>query len=259
MHNHEILNGKRRTMRYVILLAGLSALSLTSLAVETTPDDLLAARRAFDTREIERAEVALLHTAEAHPDSYADQFWAAEACRLHATALRNQRYIKDLSGKVKDAVREHQAELGKTGLPFAERALELAKTDAEKAQAHRVIAELYTHRITGMISGMRFGSSAKQHLDQALSLAPDDPECRRTQGIMYLHNPPINGGDIPRAIEVFAKLSQEVPHSDIYPVLLAMAYRKHDEPEKAGEAAKQALRINADNQDAQALTESLEP
>jgi tetratricopeptide (TPR) repeat protein len=163
-----------------------------------------------------------------------------------------------VDGKTDEQLQREEAELATAGLVYAERAVELAMTDSETSRAHRAMGELYSHQITGMISGMRNGPKAKVHIELALDLTPDDPECMRAIALMYLHNPPISGGDVPRAIETFSACAALAPESDVYPVLLAMAYRKSNEPAKAREAASHALKLNPKNRDAQAILDALE-
>lgn len=220
--------------------------------------DVLAARKAFDTDAFASAHGRVVALADAHTDGFEAQQAAAESFLLWATRIRNERHTRPMDGKQDEQLQREEAELATAGLVYAERAAELAATDSETSRAHRAVGELYSHQITGMVSGMRNGPKAKSHIEMALDLTPDDPECMRAIALMYLHNPPISGGDVPRAIETFSACAELVPESDIYPVLLAMAYRKANEPAKARDAASRALKINPKNRDAQAILDALE-
>ena len=226
---------------------------------ESSPyDDVLAAHKAFDNEAFATAHKRVVAVGDSHMDDFEAQQAAAESFRLWATRIRNERHTRPMDGETDEQLRREEAELATAGLAYAERAAELAKTDSETSRAHRAMGELYSHQITGMISGMRNGPKAKLHIEKALGLTPDDPECMRAIALMYLHNPPISGGDVPRAIETFSTCAARAPESDIYPVLLAMAYRKAKDPAKAREAASLALKLNPNNRDAQALLEALE-
>lgn len=220
--------------------------------------DLLSARKNFDVEAFLVAKERLIAQADNSSSDYSSQLAAAESFRLWATRLRNERNTRSLSSKDDKERRAEQAAEATRGLPYAEKAIELAQNDADLAQAHRVLGELYSHLISGMISGMRNGPKAKKNINRGLELAPNDPECKRAIALMYLHNPPFNGGDVPRAIETFTECSELAPESDIYPVLLAMAYRKAKKPELALKAARQALELNPSNADASALVEAIE-
>ena len=110
---------------------------------------------------------------------------------------------------------------------------------------------------SGMISGIRFGRRAKKHCEQALALAPDAPECKRALALMYLHNPPMFGGDVDKAIAVFEEAAAQDSDSDALRLLLALAHRKADEAEKARQAARHAVRVNPQNQPAEESLRSL--
>lgn len=221
-------------------------------------EDVLAARKAFDTDAFAAAHTRVVALADAHADNFEAQQAAAESFCLWATRIRNERHTRPMDGTTDEQLQNEEAKLATSGLAYAERAVKLATTDPAISCAHRAMGELYSHQITGMISGMRNGPKAKMHIEMALDLTPDDPECMRAIALMYLHNPPISGGDVPRAIETFSACAKRVPESDIYPVLLAMAYNKANEPEKAREAASHALKLNPKNRDAQAILDALE-
>jgi len=199
----------------------------------------------------------LRDAALAAPESFETQLAAAEAYLVGADRLRNERKIVSDMPDAQDAeYREYQALWADEALPLAEHALELASSDAQRAQAERVIGELYAHKITGMISGMMNGPRARRHIGRALELAPDDPECNRAIGLMYLNNPPISGGDVPKAIETFSQCAETLP-DDRCLLLLSMAYRKDDQPERARGAAEAALARNPDSQVARLLLAEL--
>jgi len=196
---------------------------------------------AHDPTELEVLSARAFEAARQSPESFVAQLEAAEVLLSFADRLRNERKIRsDLDGALDDEYRAQQAAWAERALPYAELALEHASDDAERAQAERVIGELYAHRITGMISGMINGPRARRHIGRALELAPDDPECKRAIGLMYLHNPPISGGDVKKAIETFEGCAAELP-DDRCLVLLSMAHRKHDDLEAARAAARAAL------------------
>ena len=227
-------------------------------AQEDAHKDLLDARTTFDVEAFLAAKELLIEHAKDASSDYGAQYAAAESFRLWATWLRNERNTLKLNSKEDKQRRVDQAGAATEGLPYAEKAVALAQSDADTAQAHRVLGELYSHLISGMVSGMRNGPKAKLHINRGLTLAPDNAECKRAIALMYLHNPPFNGGDVARAIKTFKECSTLAPESDIYPVLLAMAYRKAKEPENALKAARKALELNPRNADAIAIAEAFE-
>lgn len=220
-------------------------------------EDLLAARKAFDEAAFLAAQEALIARADSEEDGFGAQIEAAEALLLKATWLRNTRMLHGLGKKKEKALQGEQTDEATLGISYAERALGLGVGTEETSRAERVLGELYSHLISGMMSGMRNGPKAKAHIRRALDLTPENPEAKRAIGLMYLHNPPFSGGDVPLAIETFAECSASDPGFDVYPALLAMAYRKAKKPELAREAAERALAINPANKDAKAIIEAL--
>ena len=77
--------------------------------------------------------------------------------------------------------------------PLLEEAESLMKArveaDPNDAGAHLVLSQVYQARITGMMSGMRFGRRAGETLDRALELAPDDPRPLYLKGVNQLMAP----------------------------------------------------------------------
>ncbi|MBI2424108.1 MAG: hypothetical protein HYV27_14855 [Candidatus Hydrogenedentes bacterium] len=244
---------------YRALIAAIVAAGLcgSGAAWADSAAEMAAAGKAYDLAALASVQTKLDAEAGEASDNYGAQRAAAECYALRASIHRQDRHIQKLDGKTGEAKRAEQERWGTAGMVFAERALELAKTDEEKAQAHRLIGELYSHLITGMITGMRNGPKARKHVESALELAPKDFECNRAIGIMYLHNPPISGGDIDKAISTFKMCSAGDPKNDRYLVLLSMAYRKKGETNLAADAARQALAVNPKNLDARHLLDVL--
>jgi tetratricopeptide (TPR) repeat protein len=242
-----------------LLLALLLGLAGQALAAEPgeNREISVAEVQAADFATLQELQARLRRTSQAEPESFAAQLAAAEGYLAGANRLRNERKIVSKMPADQDAeYRAQQASWAEAALPLAERALALAKTDAERAQAERVLGELHAHRITGMVSGMINGPRARGHIHRALELEPDDPECQRAIGLMYLNNPPISGGDVPKAIETFSRCASQLPDERCL-VLLSMAYRKHGEPERAREAARQALARNPESPEAKLLLAEL--
>ena len=63
------------------------------------------------------------------------------------------------------------------------------EADPNDAGAHLVLSQVYQERITGMMSGMRFGRRAGETLDRALELAPGDPRALYLKGVNQLMAP----------------------------------------------------------------------
>lgn len=244
---------KSAQMMVTMLLFGFAVLNLPAQENSITTAEVLAARKAGDEARMEALRTALAESAGKEKESFQVQWDAAECFRISATDLRTRRQANNLEGKEAKEMKEQQAKWAAQGLVYGERALALAKSEAEIAAAHRVVAELYANSITSMVGGFKNGPKARNHMDEAMKRTPEDPECQRAIGIMYLNNPPISGGDLPKAIETFSRCHELKPDNDEYMVMLAMAYQKDKQWDKALAAVDEAIVLNPANASAAAL------
>jgi tetratricopeptide (TPR) repeat protein len=227
----------------------------TAAAPRSLREELDAARRRHDDASIDSVQKRLADAVEASPADYGLRLALAESYVYRADFHRLDRSIRELESETVSKYREEQATWSEAGMPHAEKALALARGKDEQAQAERVIGELYVHRISGAIAGFVNGPKALEHIRKALAYAPNDPECKRAIGMMFLYNPPINGGNVDEAIRTFRACTEKRPSEDRYQVFLAMAFRKKGKLLRAELAAKKALESNPDNSDARHLCE----
>jgi tetratricopeptide (TPR) repeat protein len=130
--------------------------------------------------------------------------------------------------------------------------LDNAVTDAQKAvalndgsaDAHALLADLYGAKITGMMSGMKYGPKANTESQRALQLDPNNAFVYAVLGRKYFYSPSAFGGDINKAIDSFKHAAALDPHSDEDLVWLAKAYRKKGDTAHEKEALTQALNLN---------------
>lgn len=248
-----------RTMQVfaTLVLFAFAVAALPTLNTGTELTEFLAAHKVNDELRMEGLRTELAEQAGKQKEVFQVQWDAAECFRISATELRTRRQAFNLEGKEAKELKKQQELWAAQGLVYGERALELAQSDAEKAATHRVVGELYANSITSMVTGFKNGPKARSHMDEAMKLTPEDPECQRAIGIMYLNNPAISGGDVPRAISTFSHCHELVPDNDEYMVMLAMAYQKDKQWDKAMAAADTALKLNPANPNATALRERI--
>jgi Tfp pilus assembly protein PilF len=210
---------------------------------------LIAAVRSFNDEELVRLiEETGAYLANTRPVAN-DQLLPA---RMHLARCDLRRYMRktfELERKRDKELREEQANLAKTGLTYAQASLAL---DPNASEGHRVAGELYIHQITGPITGFRFGPKGQQEINKALELNPNNVEARRAIGLMYLYNPPINGGDPPLAATTFDQAIQLGGDDRAY-VLAARAYLKLENLPLARTRLEKALQVNPRNREAQEL------
>lgn len=235
----------------------LAAFAMSAIAVADEQQTIEQARRSFDEDELVQLQELLSAQSEKHPDDFDIVWGAAEIHRIRADWRLTRRTIGDREGDDNKLMKREQMELAEAGIPYAEKAIEVARTTEQEVAAHRTLGELYSFLISGPVSGMRNGPKAKSHIELALELDAGDPEPMRARGLMYLHNPPFTGGDVDKAIEVFSRCGELNPDTEIYDVQLALAFRKAKRLDEARDAAQRALEKNPDNANAKALLDVL--
>lgn len=73
------------------------------------------------------------------------------------------------------------------------------------ADAHALLADLYSAKISGMLSGIQFGPKANAEIQRAFQLDPSNAQAFGVMGRKYLYAPSMFGGDLDKAIDSFRK------------------------------------------------------
>jgi TPR repeat protein len=215
---------------------------------------LTKARQTFDDAELDRLATEIAPVAEQRPDNLETQLLLAKVYLERCDLRRFKRKTFHLDRKEDKALRDQQETLSKQGMVYGSRATKLRPTSSE---ANRVVGELWIHQITGPISGLRFGPKGKSFIERAIELDKKNLEARRALGLMYLYNPPFNGGDKDKAAETFDQIASAGGDDRCY-VLAARAYIKKDDPTTAAQRIKKGLEINPTNLEAIALLRQIQ-
>ena len=112
------------------------------------------------------------------------------------------------------------------------------------ADAHALLADLYSAKISGMLSGIQFGPKANAEIQRAFQLDPSNAQAFGVMGRKYLYAPSRFGGDLDKAIDSFKKAIALDLHNDEDFVWLGIAYRKKGDSDSAKAAISQALQLN---------------
>ena len=115
----------------------------------------------------------------------------------------------------------------------------------QSSNAHALLADLYGAKISGMLSGMRYGPKANAETQRAFQLDPHNPQAFAVLGRKYLYAPTLFGGDIDKAINAFKQATTFDPQYDEAFVWLALAYRKKGDAQQSQAALTQALHLNS--------------
>jgi tetratricopeptide (TPR) repeat protein len=128
------------------------------------------------------------------------------------------------------------------GILHVQRALLLNEGFAE---AHSLLADLYAKKITGMLSGPKFGPKITAENRRALALNSNSAVVEAGLGREFLFKPRMFGGNVDKALEALRKSVQLDPQSDESWVWLAVALRKKGDDQEADKAIAQALILNS--------------
>ncbi|HLH09278.1 MAG TPA: tetratricopeptide repeat protein [Terriglobales bacterium] len=112
------------------------------------------------------------------------------------------------------------------------------------ADAHALLGDFYGQKISGMMSGMKYGPKANAETEHAFQLDPSNPQAFAVIGRKYLFAPSMFGGNIDKAIDSFRKATTLDPHYDEAFAWLSIAYRKKGNAQEAQKAIDDALRLN---------------
>ena len=214
---------------------------------------LKKAQQTFNDAELDRLIAENTPAADQKPDDFELQLLLAKVYLDRCDLRRFKRKTFDLERKEDKSLRNQQEELSQRGMVYGERATKLRPTSSE---ANRVVGELWIHQITGPITGLRFGPKGKSFIERAIELDAKNLEARRALGLMYLYNPPFNGGDKDKAAETFDQIAATGGDDRCY-VLSARAYIKKDDPATAAQRLQKALEINPENVEATTLLKQL--
>ena len=196
---------------------------------------LLAIERAYYAGEVDAGREALEALGETDDVTRAWALWRVAS--LHR--IRDvDRGTKRRHERVRKELLEEAESLLKAGL----------ESEPNDADAHLVLSQVYQARITGMMSGMRWGRRAGETLDRALELAPDDPRALYLKGVNQLMAPGPFGNkeearrNLEAAVTRFAEGSFWWGEPEAY-AFLGLSYAREKEHARAREAYEKALAL----------------
>ena len=126
------------------------------------------------------------------------------------------------------------------------------ESEPDDADAHLVLSQVYQDRITGMLSGMRWGRRAGETLDRALELAPEDPRALYLKGVNQLMAPgPFGNRDEAQSrLEAAVARFAEGPPAGAFwwgepeaHAFLGLSFARAEDPVRAREHYEKALEL----------------
>ena len=161
-----------------------------------------------------------------------------------------------LMHRIRDVNRQTKRRHERIRKPLLEEAEALMKArieaDPNDVEAHLVLSQVYQARITGTMSGMRFGRRARETRERALELAPGDPRTLYLKGVSQLMAPGPFGNreEARRNLEAaVARFAEGAPEGVFWwgepeaHAFLGLSYARENERAEARAAYERALEL----------------
>lgn len=127
------------------------------------------------------------------------------------------------------------------GIAFGEKAVALKPNMGEY---YRVLGTLYGQAVTDLMSGLRYGSKAKDAIAKAVEKSPRSSNVYVARGVGNLYLPAQIGGGAEAALPDFRKAVELDPANAEAWVYLGVALRMDKKEDEARKAFNKALEIN---------------
>jgi tetratricopeptide (TPR) repeat protein len=204
-------------------------LLMAGLLAGATPSPLELARDAQDRPALQRLVAEAAAAAAKAPKDAAAQYRLALASS----------YLAEVEIEVHDKKAARQA--AERGIQAADQAIALKPDDAEN---YRVLATLCGQAITDMLSGLNYGSRAKDAIGKAVSLAPKSSPVWVARGVGNYYLPAQLGGGAAEAIADFRKaIGLDSRNAEAW-LWLGIALRKQNQDAEARQAFGKALALD---------------
>jgi len=139
--------------------------------------------------------------------------------------------------------RKQARHFAEEGIRAGEKAVTLKPNDAEY---YRVLGTLYGQAITDIMSGLSYGAKARDAVDKAVALAPNNAAMYVARGVGNYYLPAAMGGGPEKAIADFRKaISLDSKDDEAY-LWLGVALRKVNKDAEARQAFEKSLQLNPD-------------
>jgi tetratricopeptide (TPR) repeat protein len=222
-------------------------------AHEQLLQDLHAVRRSYDAQRLDAFIASQQAALQTSPDDAIAHRILAEAL-LERCMLRTHR----LGMRVGKPTVETLDEPTEADLGAAEKhVLRARELGDETAANHRIEARLCSQRITGALTGIRFGSRVESALQTARELDPQSGEVHVAIGLRKLMAPQWFGQDWNAALEDFCFAAGRLPHDERPRVFAGMACHLLERREQALQWLEEAVQLNPSNAYARAVLKRL--
>lgn len=213
---------------------------------ELAKQQLNSGVRSYNMKLLEMAKRTFIELGNEDTSNYLYPYYTGLAY-LEICNIKNFEIDKSKDISEKKAKKTERVVIAEEGLMFIDKSIELKNDDSD---AYRVKGALISYKISGMISGMRYGGQAEDAINAALKFNPDNVLAKIETARKLIYNPAIAGGDLKEGIKILNEIIKGNPQVERGYILLGLAYEWLKEKEKAINTYKSALDINPLNTEA---------
>jgi tetratricopeptide (TPR) repeat protein len=259
VYENFIMIGERIKLRTVLFSLIFVPIFIT-FAAEGWSDDFEKAKQhlkdgicTYDEKLLQDAKEIFIQLADNNPSDYVYAYYVALAY-LGLCDLKNFEIVKSSIKTKKKALKKERIALAEEGIVYADNSIKL---NYNYSESHRVKGALISNRISGMISGIRYGNMAEDEINIALKIKPGNALAKIEIAREYIKKPAILGGDVKKGIEILNKVLIDNPELERGYLNLGIAHEKIGENEMAMNTFRQLLDLNPKNMEAKFYLERL--
>lgn len=213
---------------------------------ELAKQQLNSGARAYNMKLLEKAKGTFIELGNEDASNYMYPYYTGLAY-LAICNIKNFEIDKSKGSSEKKAKKTERVEIAEEGLIFIDKSIEL-KSDL--SDSYRVKGALISYKISGMVSGMRYGGQAEDAINAALKFDPNNALAKIETARKLIYNPAIAGGDLEEGIKILNEVIKGNPQVERSYILLGLAYEWLKEKDKAISTYKSALDLNPLNAEA---------
>lgn len=203
--------------------------------------------RTYSVEKLNAAKILFLELSNDDPGNYVYPYYMG-LMYLELCNIKNFEIDKSAIRAEKKVRKAERVAIAGEGETYVNKSISLKE---DFSDSHRLKGALISYKISGMISGMRFGGQADDEIKLSLKLDPNNSLASIETARKLIYNPAIAGGDLNEGIRLLKEVTKSNPELERAYILLGMAYEWKREYDKAMITFKDLLKINPANPEAQ--------
>jgi len=209
--------------------------------------------RTYNTEQLEKAKGLFIEISNEEASNYLYPYYVS-LTYLELCNIKNYEVEKSKERAEQKVRKAERVALARKGELFSGKSIAL---NANFSESHRVNGALISYQISGMISGMRYGSKAEESIKKALELDPGNPLAILETARKLIYSPAIVGGDLNGGMKILNNIIKTNPEIEKAYILLGIAYGWLKDKDQAIKTFKDVLAINPANIEAQLFIDDI--